>query len=144
MRADEDSLDGAREAVTGPQMKLLHQRGEGVVLEGRTERNAGVHGEVPNGTAEAEPIDEIYGHCLVDRIDGHDFIVHLGVVHVAIGKVNLAGVYVEGHDGSVVNHAGGISDLNEGAVVCITNRAGYGRGRRELRSGRTGDDVADW
>src|SRR5258708_23029170 len=123
-------------------MKLLHQRGEGVVLDGRTERNAGVHGEVPNGTAEAEPIDEIYGHCLVDRIDGHDFIVHLGIVHVSIGEVDLAGVYVEGHDGSVVNHAGGISDLNEWAVVCITNRAVDGTCRRELRSRRTSHYVS--
>src|SRR5258708_6317871 len=69
-------------------MKLRHQRSEGVVFDGRTERNAGVHREVPNGTAEAEPVDEVYGHCLVDRVDGHDFIVHLGIVHVEVVAID--------------------------------------------------------
>jgi hypothetical protein len=33
VRCDEDALDGTRETVIAPQMKLLHEWGEGVVFD---------------------------------------------------------------------------------------------------------------
>src|SRR5882724_2287922 len=110
---NENPLDRTGEAVIASELKLLHQRRKRIMFDGRSQRNARVHRDVPNGPAKAEPIDQIYGHGLVDRIDGHDFVVNPRVVHVPIGETDLAGVDTKCHDRRVVYHASRVSDWPE-------------------------------
>src|ERR1700747_2557506 len=143
VRGNENSLDRTGEAVIRAKMKLLHQRSKRVVFDRGTQRNTCVHREVPHRPAEAKPIDQSYGNRLVDRIDRHDFVVHFAIVHVSIGKVDLARVHTEGHDRRVVNHAAGIQYLHKGAVVCVADSTRLSRNGRKFRSRRSGNDVAD-
>ena len=113
------------------QHDFLHQRGESVVFNGRSQGDACVHGEIPHRATKTEAVDEVKGYRHVDRIDGHDLVVHLAIVHVAIGEADLVGVHVERHHWSVVNYICGIDDFDERTIVRVPNGSrGCKRGRK--------------
>src|SRR5271169_2782808 len=107
-------------------MEVRHQWSKSVVLNGGSQRNAGVHGDVPHWTPETKAVDELDGHCHVHRVDGYYFVVYLAVIHVTVWEVDLAGVHTERHDGCVVNDVCGIHDAQIRAIVGITNSTRLG------------------
>src|SRR5256884_9392627 len=102
VRGNENSFHRAGEAVIRAKMQLLHQGSESVVFDGRAQRNAGVHRDVPDRPAKTKSIDQIYGHRLSERINRRYFVVNLAVIDVSVGEIDLIGVHTESHDGRVV------------------------------------------
>ena len=51
--------------------------------------DAGIDGEVPNGAAEAEAVDQVQGDRHIDGIDGYHLIVDFRIIHVAVGEIDL-------------------------------------------------------
>ncbi len=140
---DEDALDRAGKAVVITQEQFAHQRSVGVVLNRGSQRDAGVHGDVPNRAAEAEAVDQVQGNGHVDRIDGQNLIMNLGIVDVAVGEVDLAGIKVVRDHRSVVDNALGVCEADVRAIIRITDLAGHGGLGRKFRSLRSGYDVAN-
>src|SRR5258708_34622166 len=88
-------------------------------------------------------MDQVDSHRLGERVDGHYLVVNLAIVNVSIGEIDLIGVHTESHDGSVVNHACGIRDLDKGTVVCIADSTRLCRNRRKFRSEWPWNDIAN-
>ena len=59
------------------------------MLDSRGERNAGIHRKVPNGTTEAEPVDQVERDGHVVGIDSDDLIMDLRIIDMASGEIDL-------------------------------------------------------
>ena len=94
------------------------------MFDGCRQRDARVHGHIPNLAAKAKTVDQVDGNRHGVRVDSYDFVVNFGIINVAIGKVDLFGVDIERNHGCVVNHITGVEQLNIGAIVGIPNRPG--------------------
>jgi len=144
VRGDEDALNRAAEDVVIPQQKFVHKRCVGIVFDGGSQRDTGVHGDVPARPPEAETVDQVQGDGHIVWIDSNHLIMDLTVVDVAVRKVDLAGVDTVRNHRCVVYRALAISDFDEGAVVLIAYLAGRERLWGELGAFGSGHEVVFW
>src|ERR1700758_764814 len=112
------------------------------MLDCRCKGDTRIHREIPHRTPEAKAVNQIKGDRHVNWIDCYNLVVHLRVIHMSVGKIDLAGINIECHHGCIVNYASGICDTYEGAIVSIPNRARRGRFRGKFGSGRSGYYVS--
>jgi hypothetical protein len=133
---------GEAKGVIVAQEKLTHQRSVRVVFDRRCKRDACVHGEIPHRTSEAKAVDQIKGDRHVVWIDRNNLVVQLRVVHITVGKINLAGVDIERYHGRVVNHAPSISNTYKGSIVSIPNRPRSERFRGKFGSHGSGHNAS--
>src|SRR5579863_9322961 len=104
--------------------------------------DARIHREIPHRTPEAKAVNQIKCDGHVNWIDCYNLVMHLRVVHISVGKIDLAGSNIECHHGCIVNYTSGICDTDKGAIVSIPNRAWRGRCRGEFGSRRSGYYVS--
>ena len=57
------------------------------MFDGCRQRDARVHGHIPNLAAKTKAIDQVDGNRHRVRIDGDDLVVNFGIINVAIGKL---------------------------------------------------------
>ncbi len=95
------------------------------------------------GLPKLKPLIRLYGYGHVHWIDRDNLIMHLGVIHIAVWKIDVTGVHVEGNDRGIIDNVAGIRDLNVRTIVRVADRPGLESGGRELAARGAGRNAAD-
>jgi hypothetical protein len=69
--------------------------------------------------------------------------MNLGVIHVAMRKVDVGRIHTKCDDRRIIDNPAGIQDLNKWTIVFVADCSGLGSGWTDFSLGRTRSDTAN-